>query len=339
MSSVRETWSIMYKLNIMKNVMRNFSEKERSCELAFESGGPFWHTYTSGRQTPILFVNDQAMSLVMNIVAQAAYEYAGQIRIISFEVMNNHLHFILSGDLHSIDGMMSFILKRIRRAFGLKTLPEVTSKPIDDLTSLRNHIAYVHRNGYIANPQHTPFSYLWGTGPCYFMPAMRGRLFSEITSIENRAMFRSRDVKLPPDWQVVEVDGASGRASSVVIPEGTPGRVLFISPRSFCDINSGMAMYRDAHHYFSLISKNIEAYSGVAAELDDGEFLTDPELFVQILKLVREKYHLAAIRDLSKAQRLDLARTLHYDYRSSNGQIRRMLGLGEYEVDSLFPLV
>lgn len=33
----------------------------------------------------------------------------------------------------------------------------------------------------------------------------------------------------------------------------------------------------------------------------------------------------------------DLARTLHYDYRSSNGQIRRVLGLGQYEVDSLFP--
>ena len=42
--------------------------------------------------------------------------------------------------------------------------------------------------------------------------------------------------------------------------------------------------------------------------------------------------------DLSKAQKMDLARSLHYDFRSSNGQIRRILGLSQYEVDSLFPL-
>lgn len=97
-------------------------------------------------------------------------------------------------------------------------------------------------------------------------------------------------------------------------------------------------MFRDAHHYFASISKNVEAYSGMAAELDDGEFLTDQELFMQIVKIIREKYHLTTLRDLSKAQRLDLARSLHYGYRSSNGQIRRILGLSGYEVDSLFPL-
>lgn len=120
--------------------------------MAFECSKPFWHTYTSGKQTPFLFENDQAMSLVMNIIAHAAFVYADKIRIVSFEVMNNHLHFIIAGDLDSIDNMMSFILKRIRRSFGLETLPEVSSKPIDDLASMRNHIVYVHRNGYVAHP-------------------------------------------------------------------------------------------------------------------------------------------------------------------------------------------
>ena len=299
--------------------------------MAFECSKPFWHTYTSGKQTPFLFENDQAMSLVMNIIAHAAFVYADKIRIVSFEVMNNHLHFIIAGDLDSIDNMMSFILKRIRRSFGLESLPEVSSKPIDDLASMRNHIVYVHRNGYVAHPEHTPFSYPWGSGAYYFMPIMRGRLFSKITSRENRSMFRSRDVKLPPDWQVVTVETSS-------FPDESYSTALFISPHSFCDISFGMAMFRDAHHYFASISKNVEAYSGMAAELDDGEFLTDQELFMQIVKIIREKHHLATLRDLSKAQRLDLARSLHYDFRSSNRQIRRILGLSEYEVDSLFPL-
>lgn len=117
-------------------------------------------------------------------------------------------------------------------------------------------------------------------------------------------MFRTGEYKIPDSFRIL--DG-------------------HICPASFCAIGLGMAMFRDAHHYFSAVSKSVEAYSGIAVEIDDGEFLTDQELFAKVLKIVREKY------------RLDLARTLNYDYRSSNGQIRRVLDLGQYEVDSLFP--
>ena len=112
----------------------------------------------------------------------------------------------------------------------------------------------------------------------------------------------------------------------------------YIAPKSYCTIIFGMAIFRDAHHYFSMVSKNVEAYSELAAEIDDGEFLTDTELFTQVTKIVKSGYGLNALKDLSKAQKLDLARKLHYDYRSSNGQIHRTLGLTQYEVDSLFPL-
>ena len=271
--------------------------------------------YTSGKETPVIFVNDNDMILVMNIISQAAYLFTGKVFIIASAVMNNHLHFVLSGDAHLVNEMMSFILKRINRAFGLRKTLAFTSKPIEDVQSMRNHIVYVHRNGYVANQDYTPFSYPWGSGAYYFMPKRTGIAFSDISSIENRSMFRSRDVKLPPDWQVL--DG-------------------HIAPPSFCAIELGMAMFRDAHHYFSMVSKNMEAYAGIAVDIDDEEFLTDQELFTQIQKMVREKYRLGSVRQLSNAQKLDLARTLHFDYRSSNGQIRRVLGLSQYDVDQLF---
>lgn len=295
--------------------MRSFSEKERSCEMTFQKCLPCWHTYTSGKETPVIFVNDNDMALVMNIIAHAAYLSTGKVFIIALAVMNNHLHFVLSGDGHWVNEMMSFMLKRIKRAFGLNKTLSFTSKPIEDVPSMRNHIVYVHRNGYVANPDYTPFSYPWGSGAYYFMPERKGTTFSDISSVENRSMFRSRDVKLPPDWQVL--DG-------------------HIAPPSFCAVKLGMALFRDAHHYFSMVSKNVEAYSSIAVDLDDGEFLTDQELFTQLLKIVREQYRLGSLRDLSNAQKLDLARTLHYDYRSSNGQIRRVLGLNQYDVDQLF---
>ena len=297
------------------DIMRSFGERERSCETTFQKCLPCWHTYTSGKDTPVIFVNDNDLALVMNIIAQAAYLFSGKVVIIAFAVMNNHLHFVLSGDAHWINEMMSFILKRIKRAFGLSKPPTITSKPIEDVQSMRNHIVYVHRNGYVANHNYTPFSYPWGSGAYYYMPERTGTAFADVSSIENRSMFRSRDVKLPPNWQVL--DG-------------------HITPPSFCAIELGMSMFRDAHHYFSMVSKNVEAYAGIAVDIDDGEFLTDQELFSQIQKVVREKYRLGSVRELSNAQKLDLARTLHYDYRSSNGQIRRVLGLSQYDVDQLF---
>lgn len=44
------------------------------------------------------------------------------------------------------------------------------------------------------------------------------------------------------------------------------------------------------------------------------------------------------LKDLSRQQKLDLAVRLRREFRSSNGQIRRLLALSQYEIDSLFPL-
>ena len=97
-------------------------------------------------------------------------------------------------------------------------------------------------------------------------------------------------------------------------------------------------MFRDAHQYFSMLTKNVEAYSELACELDDSEFLTDSELFAQLAKLLRTSYGVANVQELTKSQLVDAANKLHYDYHASNGQLRRLLGITQYEADSLFPL-
>ena len=107
---------------------------------------------------------------------------------------------------------------------------------------------------------------------------------------------------------------------------------------SFCSIVFGMAMFRDAHHYYFFLNKNVEEYQSLATELGDCEFLTDSEAYTGILAVLKTDYNGTAMKDLTKAQKFDLARKLRHDFRSSNGQIRRVLGLSQYEVDSLFPL-
>lgn len=297
--------------------MSIFKEKEGCCEATFRSGGPYWHAYTSGKDTPLLFVRDEDLVFVMNVVAQAAALFP-EVWVIAFEVMNNHFHFVVSAEENSVLAFWAFIRKRQARSFPLMKGLQVTLKPIEDLGSLRNNIVYTNRNGYVADPAHTPFSYPWGTGRYYFLDWPKGKALGRIFVDGRRKMFRCRTPILPGEWEVV-----GG----------------YIAPWNYCAVKFGMAMFRDAHHYFMMVSKNVEAYAELAAVLDDGEFLTDSELFSRLSSLLRSDYGVFSIKDLTKPQKFDLARKLRYEFRSSNGQVSRVLGLSRYEIDSLFPLV
>ena len=99
-----------------------------------------------------------------------------------------------------------------------------------------------------------------------------------------------------------------------------------------------MSLFRDAHHYFYMVSKNVEAYGEMAVELNDGEYLTDTELVSQVMKFLKSDYDVNSLRDLSKTQKYDFARQLRFEFRSSNEQIRRVLNLTSAEVNAIFPL-
>lgn len=302
--------------------MATFREKELYCQQTFLSGGPYWHLFTSGKQTPIIFERIEDYAFAMNVVAQAALAFP-TIKIVAFALMSNHLHILASGDEESIMMLFAFIRKRLARGLkksGCGTLPDAFAasiKEVADLDALRNTIVYINRNGYVADPSHTPFSYPWGTAGYYFNRYRFNLWFRNLDTVARRSMFRGRVPAFLGD---------------------TPVEDGYVSPIAYCSVKFGMAMFRDAHHYFAMVSKNVEACASVAADIDDEEFLTDTELFTRISAMIKERYHQPALRDLAKAQKLDLARTLRYDFRSSNGQIRRILGLSQYEVDALFPL-
>ena len=295
--------------------MKTFSEKERFCEATFASLGPYWHAYTNGKETPLLFRSDEDFVFVMNVVALAASLFPGVV-IIAFEVMDNHFHFVLSGTESEIMVFWRFIRKKLSRLFPLLRDLELHLKSIDDLQAMRNNIVYTHRNGYVVRPDCTPFSYLWGSGRYYFQKIPCTERCGRIKVEELRRMFKGRAPVLHPDWGVL--DG-------------------HISPASFCAVGFGESLFRDAHHYFAMIGKNVESYSELAVELDDEEFLTDSELFAQISRTLKSAYGVERLSALTGAQKLDLARSLRFEWRSSNGQIRRLLGLSTYEVDALFP--
>lgn len=324
--------------------MGTISEKRRRCEDAFNSGGPYYHAYTSGKDTPILFVDKKDLAFVMNVIAQAAYLYPC-VRILAFEVMNNHFHFVLAGDKEDCLAFCNRILKRIRKHFPEAGKTSLSIKDINDLTALRNNITYVNRNGYVADTNHTPFSYPWGTGRYYYLDGPAGIPVSWVSYDGLRRIFRCRTLSISSNWIMVGcIDNLLEASDSAKY--GTVRSIIrqldlteiYVSPASYCDINLGVSMFRDAHHYFQEVTKNIEAYSELALEIGDDDFLTDAELYARLYNILKERYGNARVTSLSGAQKVDVARMLHYEYRASNGQIRRVLGLSQYDVDNLFPL-
>ncbi len=302
--------------------MEKFVEKERACQRAFENGGPFWHLYTSGRETPLLFREKSDFEFVMNVIAQMA-DRSPDVRVIAFTVMGNHQHIVAAGLESALKDSFEYIRRRLARDSISKNgehLPcgfYAQFKMIENLQALRATIAYVHRNGYVAHSAYTPFSYPWGTGPYYFgFPVSHNKSFCELSKSDRRIYFRSREPALPGEWQILD---------------------KYVCPQAYCKIEMGESMFRDARQYFSMLTKNVESYAELAVELDDREYLTDAEIFTQLTEYVKKIYGTVSLKELSRAQTLDIARKMHSDWRSSNGQIRRILNLSQYEINALFP--
>lgn len=233
--------------------MSNFRDSESLCEITFAEHGPFWHLCTQGKDTPLIFKAKEDFEFAMNVVCQAKHEFE-DIDIITFELMGNHLHLLLSGEEGVIELLFNHIKKRL--ALGLRDsfpqgLPRTFSPglfPVTTLKSARNAIAYINRNGYVADQNHTPFSYPWGAGRFYFNHFPITAKLSDVKYRDSRKMFRGRKPTLPEDYTII--DG-------------------YVSPTSYCRICLGESLFRNAHHYFSHIYRNVEAFNEIAGELGD----------------------------------------------------------------------
>jgi len=246
------------------------------------------------------------------------------VRILTFQVMSNHIHIIVEAPKPMCEDFFAEVKRRLRRyrnsngRFASFENFEASYLTIDDLQSLRIEIAYSNRNGYLVNPSYTPFSYPWGGGYLYFNPpafATDARPFGDLTRDDKQKLCRSRIPDLPAGYMVKN------------------GLIL---PQSFCAIKYGEGFFRDAHQYFSLVSKNYEAYSKIAKKLGDEVFLTDDEMFAALAILAKKKYGDGRVTLLPNNSKIELAKILRSDYNASDGQIQRMLRLDRALVSDLF---
>ena len=299
-----------------------YRQKERQCEATFSLNGPFWHLCTPGQQTEILCESDTDYKFFVTLLAIAA-ALTG-VKIIAFEVMSNHIHVILSGQEANCRELFRYFKDKLKRYYSqsgrYKDLSGFTCEliPIDTLEMMRAEIPYTNRNAYVACDNYTPFTYPWGSGSLYFNPfvtSIIGVPYNSLTNREQREVCQGRVIELPEKYEVLN------------------GMIL---PQSFCAYKLGEGMFRDAHHYFSAVSKNAEAYSEIAKRLGDTVFLSDEEMIGTLSYLSNKEYGERRPTMLPNNLKIELARRMKQDYNATAGQMQRMLRLDSSIIAELF---
>ena len=304
--------------------MLTFAEKERVCERRFEESGPFWHLYTNGRIMENFLCTEDDFKTAMTALAVTAI-LLKKIRLITFELMSNHIHIILNGDkkdsLELFEKFKVRIRKILRSQRKLINWDRFKAEilPIQTLAALRNEIIYVNRNAFVANQHYTPFNYPWGAGWAYFTPVIH---MLPVLSIKEMGFNKSREVTHFRDIQLLE---------ELKFTKGC----AFIP--SFCRTDIGESMFRDARSYFNSLTRNAEAFSQIAQRLKDSVFLTDDELYTVAVKYAEKAYRIVQLSLLSPEQKIIISKELHFKYNASNQQIRRILKLDISILNELFP--
>ena len=302
----------------------SFSEKERICESIFIRHGPYWHIYTDGTKMQNIFCNEEDFIIGMWCLA-AARHLCKSVRVITFELMGNHVHLILAGTKEDCIKVFDLFAARLKKAFPKTQRVIDWSKfkmdilPIENLLALRNEIIYTNRNAFVANPAYTTDSYHWVGGCSYFCPLMKHLTttpLGELPILTQRALLHTKKIAPFADIKVID--------SMPFIP-------------SFCDISLGESMFRDARSYFNSLTRNAEAFSQIASRLKDTIFLTDEELYSVICSHISKEYSVKNPSQLSAQQKIDTARHMHFNYNATNQQLRRMLRLDLSILEELFP--
>ena len=219
---------------------KSFNEKENVCRSLFDavisSCQTFWHVCTPGTIQSVIFRSPEEYRFAVNAVATSAYD-AG-VRIITFEIMSNHVHIIvLCKDKAAASVFFDLLKQRLIRYYRERRSPRDLSGfvsdpiPIESIDSLRNQIAYTNRNNYVIDPDHTPFSFPYGANAYYFNPfakMLTGKRFGEMSDRAKMRLLHSKKIGYPDDFMVVDD---------------------MILPSSFCDISLGERFFRDARHY------------------------------------------------------------------------------------------
>ena len=304
------------------NCRANFYDIENLCQHYFNKYDEVYHLCTPENH-PIIFHNSEEFKIGMSILGLVA-SYHKDVKIITFELMNNHAHIIATGTIESITNLFNGYKKLLTKCLNHNEYAPDLDKfnmhlhRINSLENMRNAIAYVNRNGSVVDRHVCPYSYPWGANKYFFNPEAKRRYEEQrrkITTREKREMAQSH--KFDNSDRLYILDG-------------------YICPLSFCAISDGENLFRDTRHYFSKISRHIESYDEIAKLIGEQIYYTDDDLFSVLCTLSQKHYNCKIPSQLKREEKITMAKLLHKEYNANVKQLQRMLKIDIAVLTALF---
>lgn len=284
-------------------------------KFSFDGGSAeFYHVCTDGASIDWMFMDDFDYVAGVNRVGMCSV--LSDVRVVSFVLMDNHVHFVLHGTMPKCKDFIirykkltgKLISSRYRIKGRMRALPTEIIR-IDSHERLLATIAYLDRNPMVAGWRKMPDEYLWGVGRFLFRDMLSDPTCRRLDSFSRREQnnLLGTHQLMPQNWLV---DGKG-----------------MIDPRCFVDVDFLEKLFRTPGRYLYFLSKKLEGEIDSFISTGSRTFLQDRDLRGIVMKLSQEHFGEGDVNLLSVNSRLLLARKLRYDYASTVKQISRMLHL------------
>lgn len=289
-------------------------------------GQDFYHICTDGMNRNLMFRDNEDFISGMNQIPVCSI--SSGIRIYAFCLMDNHVHFIVKGDMQSCTKFIR-LYKRLRSSwsgdkYGGKmpfTNAGISIKKLDTPEYLLAAIAYVLRNPVAAGLPVMPGEYRWSSASLYFhgksavMPG--SRKFSELGAAEQRRVLKSRTEF--PDTFILEADG-------------------MIFPGSYTEYKAVEKMFSSPRRLLYYLSKNEDISVELETDIISRTRYQDNEVANSLEWICEEMFHGRKFHDLPIEKQYLMAKELRRRYRCPVPQISRVTGLDTGLLKSLLQL-
>lgn len=282
------------------------------------SGKHFFHVCTDGSALAWLFKDE--FDYIKGINHIAICSFTTKAIVVSFVLMDNHVHFVLQGTMPTckdfINRFKHLTGKYISSKYSIKGYLRGLSTriiPIEDEEYLLAVLAYIDRNPIVAGYRCLPNEYRWGSARFVFRENSsrntKGEFSTTMTMLpaRQRRILLGTHLNLPSHWSV-DADG-------------------MIDPTCFIATGIQENLFKTPARYIYFLSRKLEGEIDSSIYNSTKSFIPDKDLRYIISQMAKELFNCDDVRILDIPSRLALARKLRYEYAFSQKQIARMLHL------------
>ena len=250
----------------------------------------------------------------MNFVALQAH--ASRVVVLSFTLMSNHVHFVVTADTKRdaeafIEGFKHRYSLYLRRKYGVKEFLRGNGVRIDLISPYdedpEKAIAYVEMNCVAANICSHPSQYPWGTGGLFFdQRKPDGRPLGAFSKRACKRLLHTDVELLPENWLV----GADG----------------YILPQSYVDVAAVEAFFRTPQRMNWFLANSSKAKKRMEAD-DNLPAFRDQVILAAVPDLCQSLFGKRTFSQLARDEQVEFVRQLHFRFSAHVNQIARVCGL------------